>query len=231
MQQEGQKVQQVQQRQYFSSKYMVNKAQQVQQDLARFVALLWYNVSAFSKEVHMARIADKHGLTNRYRPAGQKRVVKRGRPRKYLFGPPKRKTYKKQTTKKTVAAQPINMDYQNSRAYKIYERVLPLIVGTLLCSFIPIFRMFLPVVIGVFLLRTVEAVCKKAWNFPQEKSWRPLSWGWLALTSIEIVVCFFMIILYQADDLELNTILINTGIYIILSVLILASTRKKLLNK
>lgn len=40
----------------------------------------------------MARIADKHGLTNKYRPIGQgKRVVKRGRPRKYLFGPPSRR--------------------------------------------------------------------------------------------------------------------------------------------
>ena len=34
----------------------------------------------------MARIADKHGLTNKYREPGRKRVVKRGRPRKYLTG-------------------------------------------------------------------------------------------------------------------------------------------------
>lgn len=32
----------------------------------------------------MARIADKHGLTNKYREPGMKRVVKRGRPRKYI---------------------------------------------------------------------------------------------------------------------------------------------------
>ena len=45
----------------------------------------------------MARIADKHGLTNKYRSPGMKRVVKRGRSRKYLFGAPsrrKRKVYR-----------------------------------------------------------------------------------------------------------------------------------------
>ena len=47
----------------------------------------------------MARIADKHGLTNKYRPIGQwKRFVKRGRPRKYLFGPPPRR--RRRITKK-----------------------------------------------------------------------------------------------------------------------------------
>ena len=39
----------------------------------------------------MARIADKHGLTNPYRIKGHKRHLKRGRPRKYLFGSPFRK--------------------------------------------------------------------------------------------------------------------------------------------
>ena len=45
----------------------------------------------------MSRIADKHGLTNKYRPMGSKRLVKRGRPRKYLFGysKPKSKRRKK----------------------------------------------------------------------------------------------------------------------------------------
>lgn len=37
----------------------------------------------------MARIADKHGLTNLYRENGHKRVVKRGRPRTRLFSTPK----------------------------------------------------------------------------------------------------------------------------------------------
>lgn len=37
----------------------------------------------------MSKIADKHGLTNQYREVGiGKRVVKRGHPRKYLFGAP-----------------------------------------------------------------------------------------------------------------------------------------------
>ena len=50
----------------------------------------------------MARIADKHGLTNKYRPIGMgKRVVRRGRPRKYLFGPPSRR--RRRITKKEYA--------------------------------------------------------------------------------------------------------------------------------
>ena len=50
----------------------------------------------------MARIADKYGLTNRYRSTG-KRVVKRGRPRKYLFGSPKRTSYSKRSSANTSA--------------------------------------------------------------------------------------------------------------------------------
>jgi hypothetical protein len=42
----------------------------------------------------MARIADKHGLTNPYREKGYKRHIKRGRPRKYLLGAPKKLTKK-----------------------------------------------------------------------------------------------------------------------------------------
>jgi hypothetical protein len=58
----------------------------------------------------MSRIADKHGLTNNYRPIGTgKRVVRKGRPRKYLFGAPKRKSSCK--TKSTA-----NSDCQNIKA-------------------------------------------------------------------------------------------------------------------
>lgn len=46
----------------------------------------------------MARIADKHGLTNKYRPIGSKRVVKRGRPRKHLFSTGYRKPSRKTTS-------------------------------------------------------------------------------------------------------------------------------------
>ena len=48
----------------------------------------------------MAPIADEHGLTNPYREKGHKRHLKRGRPRKYLFGPPPRK---RKMTKKEYA--------------------------------------------------------------------------------------------------------------------------------
>lgn len=59
----------------------------------------------------MARIADKHGLTNRYREAGSKRLVKRGRPRKYLFGSPKT-THKTSSKKSTFSGISNISDYE-----------------------------------------------------------------------------------------------------------------------
>lgn len=56
----------------------------------------------------MARIADKHGLTNRYREAGLgKRLVKRGRPRKYLFGAPskRKRTHSRATPQYSYSEQ------------------------------------------------------------------------------------------------------------------------------
>ena len=60
----------------------------------------------------MAKIADKHGLTNKYRPIGLgKRVVKRGRPRKYLFGSPSRKRkVDKNSTHQKILYKGINDD-------------------------------------------------------------------------------------------------------------------------
>ena len=50
----------------------------------------------------MSRIADKHGLTNQYRESGSKRLVKRGRPRKYLLGYRKSKSKKNQNVNHTL---------------------------------------------------------------------------------------------------------------------------------
>ena len=86
----------------------------------------------------MARIADKHGLTNKYRPIGLgKRVVKRGRPRKYLFGPPSRRhkkiTHKKIThpkiTSETIAKKEYNLTPQDYKiAFLCMVAILLLIV-------------------------------------------------------------------------------------------------------
>ena len=78
----------------------------------------------------MARIADKHGLTNRYRPIGEKRNVKRGRPRKYLFGAPKRKS----RTRKRIA----NVDYSNltERDFKTAVIIAGIVVGVPFLFFI-----------------------------------------------------------------------------------------------
>lgn len=50
----------------------------------------------------MARIADKHGLTNRYREGGSKRLVKRGRPRTTILGTTRRKS----TSRRSYATAP-----------------------------------------------------------------------------------------------------------------------------
>lgn len=51
----------------------------------------------------MARISDKHGLTNRYREAGiGKRTVRRGRPRIYLLGTPKKRSRKKTSYRSNI---------------------------------------------------------------------------------------------------------------------------------
>jgi hypothetical protein len=53
----------------------------------------------------MARIADKHGLTNKYRPPGFKRMVKRGRPRTYFLGSSKSRRRSTQTVSRATVAQ------------------------------------------------------------------------------------------------------------------------------
>lgn len=54
----------------------------------------------------MSKIADKHGLTNKYRPVGSKRVVKRGRPRKYLLGYRKPRSSRTSNTYGNATAMP-----------------------------------------------------------------------------------------------------------------------------
>lgn len=74
----------------------------------------------------MARIADKHGLTNPYREFGHKRLVKRGRKRKYILGSPskkrKRASYKK-VQKKSVQKETIQNQTVDWRSINYCENV------------------------------------------------------------------------------------------------------------
>ena len=73
----------------------------------------------------MARIADKYGLTNRYREFGSKRLVKRGRKRKYLLGAPSKRrklsSYKKTTNKKVVQKANVQEQKPDLEYIKRYE--------------------------------------------------------------------------------------------------------------
>lgn len=71
----------------------------------------------------MSRIADKHGLTNKYREPGMKRVVKRGRPRKYLLNSDR----KRSSTRKKVANKPINQEI-NPRDAKLGFAVISFVI-------------------------------------------------------------------------------------------------------
>lgn len=87
----------------------------------------------------MARIADKHGLTNKYRPMGTgKRVVRRGRPRKYLFGAPKRRSSRKTTSYRTNTKAVANNNYQGTSSNGINPVVGGLAVLLLIIVFIVI---------------------------------------------------------------------------------------------
>lgn len=163
----------------------------------------------------MARIADKHGLTNKYRQMGTgKRVVRRGRPRKYIFGAP---TRKRSTTY-----------YVSETDSKIAAISLACIAGVILCWFAPI---FIPIVVGAVLLGVGDTVLKKVWDLPSGKWSAPASWGWMLLTSLEIMVSFIMVLLVLIGEIPLYVLIISVVVYVLLSLLILYRRNKKIKNK
>ena len=177
----------------------------------------------------MARIADKHGLTNKYRPIGSgKRVVRRGRPRKYLFGPPsrKRKTYKSSTYRSSGykgTNNYANMDINTSGCTS--AALIPFFVILLIMfSLIPIFRCLIPIIVGAGLLFVVEEYCKKSWGLPTGRWSKPVSIGWTILTAFAMVVGFVLVLLVQVAEIPAIVIFIFAFVYAGLSVLIL---RKK----
>lgn len=74
----------------------------------------------------MSRMADKHGLTNKYREKGIKRVVKRGRPRKHLFGSGSQSG--KKSTKKVSAAPAENYTAPELKEQDVKSGCLVMIV-------------------------------------------------------------------------------------------------------
>ena len=87
----------------------------------------------------MSRIADKHGLTNKYRPIGSKRHVKCGRPRKHLFGyskPKPRRSAFKTSSKQSQGYNVENYTTVNSETSKIISVGCTVIVGIIIVAII-----------------------------------------------------------------------------------------------
>lgn len=180
----------------------------------------------------MARIADKHGLTNRYRQVGTgKRVVKRGRPRKHLLGSsPRRKSHKsfylsKPPSNNDFISKTINLDKQNTVIVFLFFVIL-----LVFFSVISIFRCIIPIVIGSALIFAGDKFLKKLWKLSDEKWKKPASLGWTFFTCLSMCVSFFIVILIQIEELHFVAIIITAIVYLSLSFLILFSKHQKFKN-
>jgi hypothetical protein len=180
----------------------------------------------------MARIADKHGLTNKYRPVGSgKRVVKRGRPRKYLFGPPskKRKSYKCTGYRRSTTRYNPNTNVDvNTKELAFIGSIVVLIIFLIIFSAIRIFRCLIPLIIGGTLLFVVNNACRKAWGLPHSKNGTPVSWGWTILTAFAMIVGFILVLIIQVANTSASSLFVFIALYFMFSILILKRKRKKI---
>ena len=162
----------------------------------------------------MSRIADKHGLTNKYRSTDiGKRVVKRGRPRTHLVS-----GRKKAYTNYSVSPK-------ESNAIAI---VIAIIAGVILCCFVPF---FIPIVLGATLIGFGDIILKKWWNLPTGKWSAPASIGWTIITAIEMIVSFFMSLLVTIGEMNWLPLFISVIVYVGLSALVLIRRYKRLIRK
>ena len=161
----------------------------------------------------MSRIADKHGLTNQYREVG-KRVVKRGRPRKYLFGAPNKKSRNNNIVvdKKTEAVILISTFFIFLIAF---------------FSFVPVFRCMLPIIIGILILLVVNSIMKWPTINHNGKIKTSYPLGWTFFTIAEMIINFIMVLLIQVWKMPVMVLIINVIAYIIISIWLLYNERKK----
>ncbi len=158
----------------------------------------------------MGRIADKHGLTNKYRSIGTgKRVVRQGRPRKYLFGAPSRK-------RKTNRTSNVNIGETTPDAM-----IVGYIIVAMILLIIPVLRCCVPLAVGACLFYVVEVIFKESWGLPTGKMSAPVSAGWTALTAFAMMLSFIFILLVQSGELSPAVLFITAIAYGIVSFLIL----------
>lgn len=156
----------------------------------------------------MARISDKHGLTNKYRPIGTgKRVVKRGRPRKHFGG----SRSKSSRSRASYTATP-----QETLAGAIIALIL---VGIVFLFILPFFT---PLFIGIPLIYFVDEGLKKKWGLKRGKWSMPASTLWIVVSTIEMVFCMGVLAVCWADDTaSYAPLFVSLAVYIGLSILIL----------
>ncbi len=186
----------------------------------------------------MARIADKYGLTNKYRQSGiGKRVVRRGRPRKHLFGSSRRKSHNVYVDERVARYTGVAIGI-----FAIISIILFLLLNAETFSILSgVLFIICPLIIFPLLFFFVDKRLKIYWklpnyngsiptslnrNIPNHSTSTPASWGWFTLTMIEMGVCFFMNFFVVLDLLKLYVVLINVAIYILWSIFILLRKNK-----
>ena len=162
----------------------------------------------------MARIADKHGLTNKYRPIGTgKRVVRKGRPRKY-FGGSRSRSSRSHTS---YTATP-----QETLAGAIIALI---IVGIVFLFILPFFT---PLFIGIPLIYFVDEGLKKKWGLKRGKWSMPASTLWVVVSTIEMVFCMGALAVCWVDGTASYVpLFVSLALYIALSILILCQKYNK----
>lgn len=160
----------------------------------------------------MSKIADKNGLTNKYRSIDiGKRVVRRGRPRKHFSSSRRTKS---------------SIDYSmTSSESKIAAIIIAVIAGIVLCCFLPI---FIPIIVGALLMGVGDSLLKKIWQLPSGKWSAPASVGWMLLTGLGMIVTFILGLLILVGEMQFYAIIIAAVIYLILSALVLFRRYKKI---
>ena len=109
----------------------------------------------------MARISDKHGLTNPYREKGHKRYVRRGRPKKHLF--------KNSRGSRRISKTEYNLQITGLKVILYFLLALLVITLFVLSIIEPSMHLILPIFIGVPLFLCVNFIFCKFFSGCEEK--------------------------------------------------------------
>ena len=166
----------------------------------------------------MAKISDKHGLTNKYRPLGTgKRVVKRGRSRKRFCG------------SRSTFSRPRVPQVETQRRAIVCAVIASILAGI---AFIFILPLFTPLFIGIPLVYVIDEGLKKKMGLKRGKGSLPTSILWIVISTFEMLFCMGALAVRLADDtVSYAPLFISLAVYISLSILILKRRYVAILKK